>query len=165
MTGIKTMEDFEKALAWAKDKGVQTPVTYQSGGEAGVWRVFYTLFSQQGGELVTNNEVLAGDNAEKAAKAIDTMSKWRENGWAPEQAEYPASVALFSAGKSAFQLNGVWEVPTYKDLERTASSASNGALWKFRLSWASAPPGRIRTPLRSPTRVTRPFPARNAPLS
>ncbi len=118
LTGIKTIDDFEKALAWAKEKGVETPVTYQSGGEAGVWRVFYTLFSQQGGELVTNGEVLAGDNAEKAAKAIDTMSKWRENGWAPEQSEYPASVALFSAGKSAFQLNGVWEVPTYKDLEK-----------------------------------------------
>ncbi len=118
LTGIKTIDDFEKALAWAKEKGVETPVTYQSGREAGVWRVFYTLFSQQGGELVTNGEVLAGDNAEKAAKAIDTMSKWRENGWAPEQAEYPASVALFSAGKSAFQLNGVWEVPTYKDLEK-----------------------------------------------
>lgn len=118
LTGINTIDDFEKALAWAKEKGVETPVTYQSGREAGVWRVFYTLFSQQGGELVTNGEVLAGDNAEKAAKAIDTMSKWRENGWAPEQAEYPASVALFSAGKSAFQLNGVWEVPTYKDLEK-----------------------------------------------
>ncbi|ADY66234.1 extracellular solute-binding protein [Agrobacterium tumefaciens] len=133
LTGIKTMEDFEKALAWAKDKGVQTPVTYQSGGEAGVWRVFYTLFSQQGGELVTNNEVLAGDNAEKAAKAIDTMSTWRENGWAPEQAEYPASVALFSAGKSAFQLNGVWEVPTYKDLEK------NGKLG-FKWSAVEVPP-------------------------
>ncbi|KWT87526.1 sugar ABC transporter substrate-binding protein [Agrobacterium tumefaciens str. B6] len=133
LTGIQTMDDFEKALAWAKEKGVQTPVTYQSGGEAGVWRVFYTLFSQQGGELVTNGEVLAGDNAEKAAKAIDTMSKWRENGWAPEQAEYPASVALFSAGKSAFQLNGVWEVPTYKDLEK------NGNLG-FKWSAVEVPP-------------------------
>lgn len=133
LTGIKSMDDFEKALAWAKEKGVQTPVTYQSGGEAGVWRVFYTLFSQQGGELVTNGEVLAGDNAEKAAKAIDTMSKWRENSWAPEQAEYPASVALFSAGKSAFQLNGVWEVPTYKDLEK------NGKLG-FKWSAVEVPP-------------------------
>ncbi len=133
LTGIQTMDDFEKALAWAKEKGVETPVTYQSGGEAGVWRVFYTLFSQQGGELVTNGEVLAGDNAEKAAKAIDTMSKWRENGWAPEQTEYPASVALFSAGKSAFQLNGVWEVPTYKDLEK------NGKLG-FKWSAVEVPP-------------------------
>lgn len=133
LTGIQTMDDFEKALAWAKEKGVQTPVTYQSGGEAGVWRVFYTLFSQQGGELVTNGEVLVSDNAEKAAKAIDTMSKWRENGWAPEQAEYPASVALFSAGKSAFQLNGVWEVPTYKDLEK------NGNLG-FKWSAVEVPP-------------------------
>ncbi|NTE56345.1 extracellular solute-binding protein [Agrobacterium tumefaciens] len=133
LTGIETIEDFEKALAWAKENGVETPITYQSGGEGGVWRVFYTLLSQQGGELVTGKEVLAGDNAEKAAKAIDTMSRWRENGWAPEQAEYEASVALFSAGKSAFQLNGVWEVPTYKDLEK------NGKLG-FKWSAVEVPP-------------------------
>lgn len=133
LTGIKTMEDFEKALAWAKDNGVETPITYQSGGEGGVWRVFYTLLSQQGGELVTGKEVLAGDNAEKAAKAIEALSRWRENGWAPEQAEYEASVALFSAGKSAFQLNGVWEVPTYKDLEK------NGKLG-FKWSAVEVPP-------------------------
>ena len=150
LTGIKTIEDFEKALAWAKDNGVQTPITYQSGGEGGVWRVFYTLLSQQGGELVTEKEVLAGDNAEKAAKAIETMSRWRENGWAPEQAEYEASVALFSAGKSAFQLNGVWEVPTYKDLEKNGKLGFKwsavevpplmviGWMEKHALSWADA---------------------------
>ncbi len=54
-------------------------------------------------------------------------------GWAPEQAEYEASVALFSAGKSAFQLNGVWEVPTYKDLEK------NGKLG-FKWSAVEVPP-------------------------
>ena len=125
LTGIKTLADFEAALAWLKGKGVPTPVTYQSGGDAGVWRVFYTLLSQQGGEFVTNGKVLDGDNAEKAAKVIDTMSRWREKGWAPEQAEYQASVALFSAGKSAFQLNGVWEVPTYKDLEKNGKLGFN----------------------------------------
>jgi multiple sugar transport system substrate-binding protein len=118
LAGIKTLDDFNKALVWLKEKGVPTPLTYQSGGDGGVWRVFYTLFTQQGGEFVTNGKVLDGDNAEKAAKAIDTMSAWREEGLAPEQAEYEASVALFSAGKSAFQLNGVWEVPTFKDLEK-----------------------------------------------
>lgn len=133
LTGIKSLADFEAALAWAKENGVETPLTYQSGGDAGVWRVFYTLFSQAGGEFVTNKEILAGDNADKAAQVIDTLSKWRENGWAPEQAEYEASVALFSAGKSAFQLNGVWEVPTYKDLEK------NGKLG-FKWSAVEVPP-------------------------
>ena len=38
-----------------------------------------------------------------------------------------ASVALFTAGKAAFHLNGVWEVPTFNDLEERARSASNGA--------------------------------------
>lgn len=144
LTGINSIEDFDAALAWAKEKGVETPVTYQTGGEGGVWRVFYTLLSQQGGEFVTNGEVLAGDNAEKAAKAIDIMSKWRENGWAPEQAEYEASVALFSAGKSAFQLNGVWEVPTFKDLEKSGKlgfkwgAVEVPALLGKRATWADS---------------------------
>lgn len=42
-------------------------------------------------------------------------------------------MALFSAGKSAFQLNGVWEVPTYKDLEK------NGKLG-FKWSAVEVPP-------------------------
>ncbi len=116
LTGIESIEDFEAALAWLKDNGVETPLTYQTGGDGGVWRVFYTLLSQQGGEFIVDGEVLPGDNAAKAATAINTMTRWIENGWAPEQAEYEASVALFSSGKSAFQLNGVWEVPTFNDL-------------------------------------------------
>lgn len=116
LTGINSLADFEAALAWLKEQGVETPVTYQTGGAGGVWRVFYTLLSQQGGQFIVDGEVLPGDNAEKAANAINIMTHWQEEGWAPEQAEYEASVALYSSGKSAFQLNGVWEVPTFNDL-------------------------------------------------
>ncbi|MSU90792.1 ABC transporter substrate-binding protein [Rhodobacteraceae bacterium 2CG4] len=117
LTGIDSLEDFEAALAWLKDNGVETPLTFQTGGAGGVWRVFYTLLSQQGGEFIVDGEVLPGDNAEKAANAIDTMARWQQNGWIPEQAEYEASVALYGSGEAAFQLNGVWEVPTFNDME------------------------------------------------
>jgi multiple sugar transport system substrate-binding protein len=126
LTGIKTLADFETALKWLKDNGMETPLTYQTGGDGGVWRVFYTLLKQQGGEFIADGQVLPGDNAAKAAKAIQTMTHWQEEGWAPQQAEYEASVALFSSGKSAFQLNGVWEVPTFNDLE---ASGKLGFKW------------------------------------
>jgi multiple sugar transport system substrate-binding protein len=116
LTGINTMKDFEAALAWAKDHGVKTPVTYETGAASGIWRVFYTLLAQQGGSFIENGKVLPGDNTAKAVKAVQIMSDWREKGWAPEQADYESSVALYTSGKAAFQLNGVWEVPTYKDL-------------------------------------------------
>lgn len=120
LTGIESVADFEEAMQAAADNGSETPVTYATGDDGGVYRVFYTLLSQQGGTLISEDgEVLPGDSTEKAVKAIEIMTKWHEEGWQPEQALYEASVALFTSGKSAFQLNGVWEVPTMKDLHES----------------------------------------------
>jgi multiple sugar transport system substrate-binding protein len=118
LTGIESLKDFEEALAIAKEKGAEAPVTYATGDDGGTYRVFYTLLRQQGGELIAGDEVLPGENLQKAAKAIEVMTKWGSNGWQPEQAAYEASVALFTSGKSAFMLNGVWEVPTMVDLKK-----------------------------------------------
>lgn len=116
LTGIESLSDFEEALQLAKEKGSTAPVSYATGDDGGSYRVFYTLLRQQGGELIAGDEVLPGDNLEKAAKAIEVMTKWGTNGWQPEQAAYEASVALFTSGKAAFMLNGVWEVPTMADM-------------------------------------------------
>ncbi|MBD8689928.1 MULTISPECIES: extracellular solute-binding protein [unclassified Rhizobium] len=121
LTAINNLSDFEEALAYAKEKGATAPVTYPTATAAGTYRVFYTLLRQQGGELISGKEVLAGDNLEKAAKAIEVMTNWRNKGWQPEQAESKAAVALFTSGKSAFMLGGVWEVPTMIDLEKKGS--------------------------------------------
>ncbi|EAV41498.1 ABC transporter, substrate binding protein (sugar) [Stappia aggregata IAM 12614] len=116
LTGIESLADFEEALALAKENGSETPVSYATADDGSTYRVFFTLLKQQGGELITDGEVLAGDNLDKAANAIEIMTNWHKQGWQPEQAEYPASVALFTSGKSAFHMNGVWEVPTLVDM-------------------------------------------------
>jgi multiple sugar transport system substrate-binding protein len=117
LTGIESLEDFENALAAVQENGAAVPVSFGTGDDGATYRVFFTLFRQQDGTLIENGEVLPGDNAEKARTAIEIMTRWRENGWTPEQAQYEASVALFSAGDAAFHMNGVWEVPTFTDLE------------------------------------------------
>ena len=127
LTGIESLEDFEAALAAVQENGASAPVSYATGDDGGVYRVFYTLLQQQGGELITEDgEILPGDSTEKAEKAIATMTKWFEEGWQPEQALYEASVALFTSGKSGFHMNGVWEVPTMIDL---AESGELGFEW------------------------------------
>ncbi|WP_010139648.1 extracellular solute-binding protein [Oceanicola sp. S124] len=122
LTGINSVEDMTALLTWAKEQGFSDPLSFQSEGGGGTWRVFYTLLRQQDGEMLTDGEVLAGDNLDKAAKAIQIMADWRAEGLIPEQAAYEASVALFSGGKSVLHINGVWEVPTFKD------SAADGSL-------------------------------------
>ncbi|GGB00681.1 extracellular solute-binding protein [Allosediminivita pacifica] len=127
LTGIESLEDFEAALAAVQENGSSAPVSYATGDDGGVYRVFYTLLQQQGGELISEDgEVLPGDSVEKAETAIATMTKWFEEGWQPEQALYEASVALFTSGKSGFHMNGVWEVPTMIDL---AESGELGFEW------------------------------------
>ena len=123
LTGIDNLEDFTAALQALKDKGVAVPLSLATGDVSGgtVWRAFYTLFAQQGGQLIVGNEVLPGDNAAKAVKAIQILVDWRTADLIPEQTEYPASVALFSAGDAAFHFNGVWEVPTFTDLHAKGS--------------------------------------------
>lgn len=115
LTGLTSIEDMTALLTWAKENGFSDPLSFQTEGGGGTWRVFYTLLRQQGGEMLTDGEVLAGDNLDKAARAIGIMADWRAAGLIPEQASYEASVALFSGGKSVLHINGVWEVPTFKD--------------------------------------------------
>jgi multiple sugar transport system substrate-binding protein len=156
LTGISNLDEFNAALKAMKDKGVETPLSFGTGDDGATWRVFYTLFEQQGGTLIENGEILPGDNAEKAAKAIQIMTDWRTEGYTPEQAEYPASVALFSAGNAAFMWNGVWEVPTMKDLQAKGSLGEWGAveiptLLDQPATWADShafaiPTGREMTP-------------------
>ncbi|EAR51060.1 hypothetical protein OG2516_04159 [Oceanicola granulosus HTCC2516] len=115
LTGIESLEDLTELLRWAKEEGFSDPLSFQTEGGGGTWRMFYTLFRQQDGQLLTDGEVLAGDNMDKAVNAIQTLADWRSEGLIPEQAAYEASVALFSGGRSVLHINGVWEVPTFKD--------------------------------------------------
>lgn len=127
LTGIDGLESFEAALAAAKANGSSAPVSYATANSGATYRVFYTLLAQQGGELISaDGEVLPGDSGDKAKKAIEILTKWTEQGWQPEQANYEASVALFTSGKSAFFFNGSWEVPTLVDL---AAAGKLGFEW------------------------------------
>ncbi len=156
LTGITNLDEFNAALQAMKDKGVEAPLSFATGDDGGTWRVFYTLFRQQGGTLIENGEILPGDNADKAARAIEIMTDWRNEGLTPEQAEYPASVALFTAGDAAFMWNGVWEVPTMTDLHAKGSLGDWGAveiptLLDQPATWADShafaiPTGRDMTP-------------------
>ncbi|WP_110687153.1 extracellular solute-binding protein [Salinicola aestuarinus] len=121
LTGIDSLDDLNAALAVAKANGSETPLSYQTGGPGGIWRVFYTLLSQQGGELIVDGEVLPGDNFDKAVRAISIMQNWGNEQYQPEHAEYEASVALFTSGRSAMFLNGVWEVPTLVDMQEAGN--------------------------------------------
>lgn len=103
---------FSAAMQTIKDAG-KLPLSFATGNDGTVWRVFYSMIGQQGASFIDGNEVTVG---EAGVAALDLMSSWIEGGFAPENTDYPASIALFTSGEAATHINGVWEVPTMVDL-------------------------------------------------
>jgi multiple sugar transport system substrate-binding protein len=124
--GLDGAANFNAALAkLTKDgvSGLSVP-----GDNASGWRIFYTLLNQQGGDFLKDGKFLEGDNLAKATKALEEMNAWVKSGSAPSKTDYPASIALFTSGKAAMHINGVWEVPTMVDLEKKGKLFDWGAI-------------------------------------
>ncbi len=116
--GLNGIDNFTRALKQIKDKTGILPIA-TANDPASVWRIWYTLFKQQGGKLVKNgNQVYLNDIEKQGKKSLQVMVNWTKDGLVARDTSYPAMVALFSAGRSAFMINGNWEVPTMVDLQK-----------------------------------------------
>ncbi|MBO0793286.1 MAG: extracellular solute-binding protein, partial [Ktedonobacteraceae bacterium] len=79
------------------------------------WRMFYTLYSQLGGQIFSSDgKSLAIDNA-KATQALSFMRDLTVTSKvASPTADYGAAVAFFGSNKAGFHWNGEWEVTTFQ---------------------------------------------------
>ncbi len=119
--GFDGLDNFNAAVKKLTDAGSgQYGLSIHDGQPDGssIWRIFYTLLAQQDGSFLKDGKVLDGDNLAKAQKSVSTIANWVSQGWAAKNTSYPASIALFTSGKAAMHINGVWEVPTMIDLAK-----------------------------------------------
>lgn len=112
---------FSAAMQTIKD-AEKLGLSFATGNDGTVWRVFYSMIGQQGASFIEGNEVTVG---EAGVAALDLMASWIEGGFVPQNTDYPASIALFTSGEAATHINGVWEVPTMVDL------AAKGELFEW----------------------------------
>jgi multiple sugar transport system substrate-binding protein len=114
--GLNGVENFSAAMQKLQDMGTTWGMsTFTAAGDF-QFRTIYSLMGQQDGEMLTGDEWLAGDNADKMQNSLQVLYDWVADGHVPPYTEYPAAIALFTSGESAFHINGVWEVPTMTDL-------------------------------------------------
>lgn len=80
------------------------------------WRLFYALYSQLGGNILTpDGSKLVLDDA-KALQALSFMTDLTLKAKvASSTTDYGGAVALFASGKAGFFWNGEWEVTTFQD--------------------------------------------------
>ena len=114
--GLDGIDNFTAALAKLQAGGAEYGLSIHSAAGDSMWRIFYSLLGQQDGQFLGADGFLEGDNLDKAVKATDVIAGWVSGGFTPGATEYPASIALFTGGKAAMHINGVWEVPTMTDL-------------------------------------------------
>jgi multiple sugar transport system substrate-binding protein len=126
--GMDSREGFTATLQALKDNGVKFPLGSVTADGNFMFRTVYSLVGQQGGELLTDGEFLAGDNGEKLANALGVLAEWTSAGLQSTYTDYPATVALFTSGEAAMMINGVWEVPTMTDLNAQGKLFNWGAV-------------------------------------
>ncbi|MET8863012.1 extracellular solute-binding protein [Nonomuraea sp. NPDC004580] len=84
-------------------------------GTVGPWRVWYSLYGQSGGTLLTpDNTAIAVDDA-KALDALRLMQRLGQEELCDPRTDYGASVAKFTNGEAAFLWNGDWEITGLKE--------------------------------------------------
>jgi multiple sugar transport system substrate-binding protein len=127
-TGLEGVEGFKSALQKLKDGGTKYGVALTTADGSFAYRLIYSLLCQQGGSIGTDGAWLEGDNQGKMENAVQVIADWVSAGLAPEYTDYPTTVALFTAGESAFMVNGVWEVPTMVDLQEQGKLFNWGAI-------------------------------------
>jgi multiple sugar transport system substrate-binding protein len=115
---LKTLEgpdEVIQAFEAAKKVTGAYGLAFYPNDSAGPWRLFYTLYSQMGGKVLSPDakEVVLNDS--QARQVLDFMAKLTlDTGVASKDSNYPDSVALFQSGKAGFYWNGEWEVSTFE---------------------------------------------------
>jgi multiple sugar transport system substrate-binding protein len=121
-TGLEGIEAFTQMLTAAKGKTHLLPIAWStnSADPASCWRLWYTMFKQQNGDFLKDGQLSFDDVANQGGRALNVIADWAKDGLVPKNTTYPSMVALFTAGRSVFMINGNWEVPTLVDLQKQA---------------------------------------------
>jgi multiple sugar transport system substrate-binding protein len=85
------------------------------GDGAQMWRLFYTLYKQQGAEMKLDPGEDAEVDRDAAVVALEFMRSLLDDTIAATSGDYATAVAEFVNQESGLFLTGVWELPTMKN--------------------------------------------------
>ncbi|GAA3816288.1 extracellular solute-binding protein [Sphaerisporangium flaviroseum] len=92
-------------------------------GTVGPWRVWWSLYPQSGGTLLSEDGTKITIDDAKALEALSLMRTLGAEGLCNPTTDYGASVADFQNGNAAILWNGDWETTTYKQAKVPFSMA------------------------------------------
>jgi multiple sugar transport system substrate-binding protein len=78
------------------------------------WRVFQSLYSQLGGEVLADDGKRVVIDDAKATKVLGFLQRWTKEGLFPSSVDYQGSIAIFPNGQAGFFFQGEWEISTFQ---------------------------------------------------
>jgi multiple sugar transport system substrate-binding protein len=116
LKSIDGADAFVDALDRVKRVTGQFGATHSINGDAAsAWRVFQTLYSQLGGEVLADDGTRVVLDDAKALRVLEYLrSLTLDKKLLPSSIDYQGAVALFANGQAGFHLNGEWEITTFQ---------------------------------------------------
>jgi multiple sugar transport system substrate-binding protein len=78
------------------------------------WRVFQSLYSQLGGEVLADQGTRVVIDDAKALQVLSFLQTWTKEGLFPASVDYQGSIAMFPNGQAGFFFQGEWEISTFQ---------------------------------------------------
>ncbi len=117
LLATKGADQLLESLRKAKEAlGGKPPLAFDALGlgTVGPWRVWWSLYPQSGGTLLSDDGTQITIDDAKALEALSFMRTLGAEGLCDPTTDYASSVAAFQSGDAAFLWNGDWEITTFK---------------------------------------------------
>jgi len=79
------------------------------------WRIYQTLYSQLGGEMLADDGTRIVIDDARATRVLEFLARLDREQLMPGSLDYQGSIATFANGRAGFFLQGEWEITTFQD--------------------------------------------------
>ena len=112
---LDSPETFTDAMRRAKEaSGAYGGVVAIDNDTSTPWRIFQSVYSQLGGEMLADEgrRVVLDDG--RATEALTFLQSLTRDGLFPGAIDYQGSIATFANGQAGFYFQGEWEISTFQ---------------------------------------------------
>ncbi|AGZ44279.1 extracellular solute-binding protein [Actinoplanes friuliensis DSM 7358] len=115
LTPLDSPEKFLDAMKRAKEaSGAYGGVVTVNNDTSTPWRIFQSLYSQLGGETLTDEGRRVVIDDAKATQVLGFLQSLTKDGLFPADIDYQGAIATFANGQAGFYFQGEWEISTFQ---------------------------------------------------
>ena len=118
LSPLDSPEKFTDAMRRAKEaSGAYGGVVAIDNDTSTPWRIFQSVYSQLGGEMLADEGRRVVLDDAKATQALTFLQSLTRDGLFPAAIDYQGSIATFANGQAGFFFQGEWEISTFQTAE------------------------------------------------